>query len=272
MTAGVTETHAHRLRKAHGARHPGGRAHLHGEGLHALRARRRPRPRSDRTRTSSPSSMRRTSRCCRRSPPCSAIPASGRAISTPASTGSRSSTASRASTLHPPLEPRGTVIGKTRIIEVIDKGAGQRRADLHRAQDHRQGERRADRDRDADHFLPRRRRLRRAAAREPAAAPDPGARARSRLRSRHAAGDGADLSAVTPTSIRCTPIPPSRRRPAFRGRSCTGSAPSASPATRAEERVRLRSGALDRRSAGVSPRRCFRARPSAPRCGATATW
>ena len=47
----------------------------------------------------------------------------------------------------------------------IDKGAGQGRARLHRAQGDRQGDRRADRDRDADHVLPRRRRLRRAAAR-----------------------------------------------------------------------------------------------------------
>ena len=37
-------------------------------------------------------------------------------------------------------------------------------------------------------------------------------------------------------------------------------------------RVRLRSGAAHRDRAGASRRRCFRARPSAPRCGATATW
>ena len=60
---------------------------LHRQGHDALRARRRPRPRSARSRSSSISSMRRTSRRCRPSPPCSAIPASGCAISTPASTG-----------------------------------------------------------------------------------------------------------------------------------------------------------------------------------------
>ena len=48
------------------------------------------------------------------------------------------------------------------------QGRRQGRADLHRAQGHRQSERRADRDGDADHILPRRRRLRRPAAREPA--------------------------------------------------------------------------------------------------------
>ena len=66
----------------------------------------------------------------------------------------------------------------------------------------------------------------------PGAASDPDARARRSLRFRHASGDGVDLSAQSATAIRCTPSPPSPSRPATRGRSCTGSAISASPATR----------------------------------------
>ena len=91
----------------------------------------------------------------------------------------------------------GTVIGHTRVIEVIDKGAGQGRADLFRAQPsttrrpancsrHR-----------ADHLLPRRRRIRRSAA------GGAGRRIRSQsarpidLRSSDAAGNGADLPAFS---------------------------------------------------------------------------
>ena len=121
------------------------------------------------------------------------------------------------------------------------QGRRQGRGGLHRAQDHRQGERRADRDRDADHVLPRRRRLRRAAAREPAGAQDARARARSRLRSRHAAGDGADLSALRRSQSAArrsrrgeggglSAADPARARHLRRGR------PRA-----AEERLRLRS-------------------------------
>ena len=127
------------------------------------------------------------------------------------------------------------------------QGRGQGRGGLHRAQDHRQGERRAGRDRDADHVLPRRRRLRRAAARKPAVAQGARARARSGLRSRHAAGDGADLSALgRPQSAarrsRCgqgrglSAPDPARARHLRRGRPCA-----------AEERVRLRSDAASPR-------------------------
>ena len=82
--------------------------------------------------------------------------------------------------LHRAAQAAGTVLGKTRIVEVDRQGRRQGRAGLHRAQGHRQSERRADRDRDADHVLPRRRRFRRPAAREPAGARHPRARARSR--------------------------------------------------------------------------------------------
>jgi hypothetical protein len=83
-------------------------------------------------------------------------------------------------TLHRPLVPRGTVIGKTRVTEIIDKGPGDRR-------DHRYH--------DTDHVLPRRWRLWRPAARGPAGAFDSGARARPHLRPGDAAGGGADLPA-----------------------------------------------------------------------------
>ena len=68
--------------------------------------------------------------------------------------------------LHAPLKPHGTVIGQDPHRRSDRQGRGQGRAGLFRAQGHRQSERRADRDRHADHVLPRRRRLRRAAARE----------------------------------------------------------------------------------------------------------
>ena len=71
----------------------------------------------------------------------------------------------------------------------------QGRAGFHRAPGDRQGDRRIDRHRHADDVLPRRRRLRRPAAPGAGAASNPGARARCRLRSRHAPGNSADLPA-----------------------------------------------------------------------------
>ena len=67
-------------------------------------------------------------------------------------------------TLHRPLAGQGAVIGRTRIVEVIDKGAGKGALLLTERKIDRQGDRRADRDRDADDLLPRRWRLRRSAA------------------------------------------------------------------------------------------------------------
>ena len=131
--------------------------------------------------------------------------------------------------LHRPLAPRGTVIGRTRVTEIIDKGAGKGAHVYSAARADRRRKRREDRHRDADHGLPRRRRLRRAAARGAGGASDPGARARSRLRSANAAGGRADLSAERRSqSVACR----SRRRAgrrAFRVRSCMGSRASASP-------------------------------------------
>ena len=124
----------------------------------------------------------------------------------------------------------------------------------------RQGDRRAHRHHRADHVLPRRRRLRRAAARAAAGASDPGARARSRLRSADAAGNGADLSAERRSAIRCMPTPRSRRaagfpRPILHGLGDLRRRRPRHP----QDAVRLRSGAAhgDRRAllgAGVSGR------------------
>ena len=128
--------------------------------------------------------------------------------------------------------PRGTVIGRTRIVDVVDKGAGKGALVYTERKVTDKATRRAHRHRHADHVLPRRRRLRRAAARDAAAAPDSGTRARSRLRPRHAAGGGADLpSERRPQSAACRSRRSPRRR-ASRARSCTGSRPSASSATR----------------------------------------
>ena len=162
-------------------------------------------------------------------------------------------------TLHRPLKPSGTVVSKTRVTEIIDKGPGQGRRALFRAHHRRQGERRTHRQHPAHHVLPRRRRLRRAAARAAAAASDSGARARSRLRPADAAGDGADLPALR------RPQPAARRPRGGEG----GRLPAADPARAcdlrrrrpraAQERLRLRSCAADchRRAllgAGVSGR------------------
>ena len=86
-------------------------------------------------------------------------------------------------TLRRPLKGQDAVIGRTRIVEVIDKGPGRGALLVARAEHHRQSDRRPDRGRDADDLLPRRRRLRRAAARGAAAACHSGARARRGLRS-----------------------------------------------------------------------------------------
>ena len=174
--------------------------------------------------------------------------------------------------LHKPVTPQGTVIGRTRIVEVIDKGEGKGALVYSERQviDKASGELLATLD--ADHVLPRRRRLRRSAARGAGAACAAGARAGHRLRPADAAGNGADLPAVrrhqsaacragvrqggrlsAPDSARACHL--RRRRP----RS-------------AQDRVRLRSGAAHRDGRAASRRRSFRARPSAPRSGATAAW
>ena len=135
-------------------------------------------------------------------------------------------------TLHRPLTPAGTVISKTRVTEIIDKGAGKG-AVLYSERtidDKATGERIAMIH--AYDVLPRRRRLRRPAAPAAGAASDPGARARSRLRPADAAGDGADLPALR------RPESAARRPRGGEGRGLPAPDPawardlSASPATR----------------------------------------
>ena len=112
--------------------------------------------------------------------------------STPASIGSRWWRASTALALHRPLTPSGTVPSRTRVDRRHRQGRREGRDRLFGAHHRRQGDGRARRHPGADHVLPRRRRLRRAAARAAPGAPDPRACARSGLRSADAPGDGVD--------------------------------------------------------------------------------
>ena len=162
-------------------------------------------------------------------------------------------------TLHRPLRPSGTVRQPHARGRDRRQGRRQGRDRLFRAHDRRQGDRRAHRHHRADHVLPRRRRLRRPAARAAPGASDPRARARPRLRPADAARDGADLSAQRRS-----------QSAARRSRGRQGGGLSAPDPARArdlrrrrprdpEEPVRLRSGAAhgDRRpllGAGVSGR------------------
>ena len=119
-------------------------------------------------------------------------------------------------TLHGPVKPQGTVIGKTRILDVIDKGAGRGALVFseRRITDKASGEllRRAQ----ADDLLPRRRRLRRADACGPGAASAAPARAGPHLRSADTAGNGAGLPALRrrQSAARGARIRPRRRLPA----------------------------------------------------------
>ena len=134
--------------------------------------------------------------------------------------------------LHQPLKGQNTVVGSQRIIEVIDKGAGKGALVFteRKVSDKATGEPiatvtqttfcRADggfggppRTAPEPHPIP---------TRAPDAVCDLATRPETALIYR--------LSAAT--AIRCTPNPPWPSRPAIRGRSCTGSAISASPATR----------------------------------------
>ena len=249
----------HRLRQAARAENSRRRAHLHRQGHDALCARRRPRPRPARSEAArfrlreepqGAADLRRRARLSR------LLGARSRHRHRLGADRQRRAGRHRCTSR---CKPRGHRARQDAHRRGDRQGRRQGRAGLHRAQGHRQGERRADRDRDADHVLPRRRRLRRPAAREPAGAQDSRARARSRLRSRHAAGAGADLSPVRrPQSAArrsrgrqgrgLSAADPARARHLRRGRPCAS-----------EKRLRLRSGARDvvRRAllrAGVSGR------------------
>ena len=80
-------------------------------------------------------------------------------------------------TLERPLVGEGTLIGRTRIVEVIDKGAGKGALLLTERKITDKASGASDRHCDADDLLPRRWRLRRSAATVTAAASDSVARA-----------------------------------------------------------------------------------------------
>ena len=138
--------------------------------------------------------------------------------------------------LHQPVAPQGTVIGRTRILDVVDKGEGKGALVYSRTRDQRQGERPPARNPQADHVLPRRRRLRRSKTRDPAAARAPAARAGRHLRLCDPAGNGADLPAVRRYQSRCMSTRNSPRPPAFRGPCYMALRPSGSPGTRCSRR------------------------------------
>ena len=98
--------------------------------------------------------------------------------------------------LHKPVATEGFVVGKTRIVEVIDKGEGKGALVYSERQitDKVSGEPHCDAV--ADDVLPRRRRLRRPAARGAGAARAAAARAGHGVRPADTAGNGADLPAV----------------------------------------------------------------------------
>ena len=190
------------------------------------------RARPPRRRRSLPSSMRRTSKCCRPWLSCSAIPASGSKDLDTGIDWVKIVAGEYALELHRPLGPQGEVLGRTRVIEIVDKGAGKG-AILYSERTHRgRGQRRA---------------ASRPCCRPPSAAATaasaarransarcirfPEARRDARLRPADAAGDGADLSAQRrPQSAARRPGGGQGRR-LCRARSCTASPRSASPAT-----------------------------------------
>jgi hypothetical protein len=94
--------------------------------------------------------------------------------------------------LHRPLAAKGTVVGRLRIIEVIDKGPDKGALVLseRKVTDKATGESVAT----VTHILPRRWRIRRAAATSARAAPDAHPRSGCGLRFRHAHGSGINLS------------------------------------------------------------------------------
>ena len=93
-------------------------------------------------------------------------------------------------TLHRPLPPSGTVVGRGRIPDLLDKGKGKGAVLYAERTHHRQGERRADRHHDLRRHAARRRRLRRQA--RPAARAAQAAGGRSR--------DATSTSRPTPNS------------------------------------------------------------------------
>ena len=197
----------------------------------------------------------------------------GNWLESPASTADYSKVlhGEQALVLHRPLAPSGTVIGRTRNLDLLDKGAGQGCRAVHRAPDHRQGQRRADRHHDVDLHAARRRRLRRQGwpAAGTAQAPEVGADASRRHQG--AGQRGTRLSPVRRPQPAARRSEGRRRRRLRQARSCTGCAPMASPAapSSAPAAATIRRASPPCRCA--SPRPSIPARRSAPSYGPTAS-
>ena len=174
-------------------------------------------------------------------------------------------------TLHKPVKTQGTVIGRTRIVEVIDKGEGKGALVYSERQvtDKASGELLATltqttfcrgdggfggppREAPAPHPLPER-------------APDLVCDLPTR----------PEMALIYRLSGDVNPLhaePDSPRPPAFRARFCTALPPSASRATLCSRACAATIRRGSPRWPGASRRRSIRARPSAPRSGATARW
>ena len=113
--------------------------------------------------SSSNSSTKRTSRFCPPTRRCLAIPAFGCANLDTGIDWVRLVNGEQGVVLHRPLKPTDSVIGRTRIVEVIDKGEGKGALVYteRKVTDRDSGE--PARDRDANQLLPRRWRIRRPA-------------------------------------------------------------------------------------------------------------
>ena len=136
--------HADQLRQTDQLEDSAGRTANHQARHHAVRARRRARRRSAATPTSSSSSTNRICRRCRRWRSSSATRARGSRIPTPASRAPTSCTANRASPSTSRCRSKATIIGTNRVTGVDRQGQGQRRADDDRMHGARQSERRHD--------------------------------------------------------------------------------------------------------------------------------
>ena len=144
----VGRAHGHHLRQAARAENSRRRAHLHRQGHDALRARRRPRPRSDRSETSSISSTRRTSRRCRRFAAVLGYPGFWVRDLDTGIDWVRIVNGEQGCHPAPAAQARAARWSARAAYPRSDRqGRGQGRAGLYRAQGHRQGERRTDRDR-----------------------------------------------------------------------------------------------------------------------------
>jgi hypothetical protein len=165
--------------------------------------------------------------------------------------------------LHQPLKPTGTVIGKTRVLEVIDKGQGKGALVY--------AERKVI-DKASGALIATTTQTTFCRADGGFGGPPRESPPVHQISSAISApGRSRRQSTGCPvTATRCTSIRRWRRPQAFHGRSCMGSAPSVSSATRCSKASATMTRHGWRRLAGGSRRRCSPAKPSAPKCGATA--